>query len=82
MSTRRSASARRAAKRWCVAWKDELGLRRWCATKTGRPHKAEAWSVKTRCGFFVHLPIGSELRVPTCGLCRGFAQAKLRARQA
>ena len=48
----------------------------WCATRTGRQHNEEAFSVKTLCGYTIALPWGSEKRVPDCPDCLAFMRPK------
>lgn len=48
----------------CV--KDRQGI--WCAA-VGEPNESDG-GVETRCGVFITLPHGHELRRPTCPSCR------------
>lgn len=50
---------------WCVKHKSG-----WCATYRGRKPDPEAWSDKTRCGYYVILRSDSARREPTCLECR------------
>jgi hypothetical protein len=49
---------------WCV--KHNSG---WCAAKQNRKFSDRAFSVPTKCGYFVALPWGCEEREPTCLDC-------------
>lgn len=49
---------------WCV--KHRHG---WCAVKSNRQLPDSAWSIPTSCGYYIYLPYGTRLRMPTCPEC-------------
>lgn len=50
---------------WCVKHRDG-----WCAAKPNKRFAEAATSIATKCGYWIALPWGCELRFPTCEECQ------------
>ena len=48
----------------------------WCATKSGHVARESTTSVRTLCDKYVVLPLGGEVRSPTCSECRQVLERK------